>query len=753
MAISVEGLPPYPSSKARAALPPSLAATLHQTISARLAQTLALPAAQSNSLATQTFIASYAKDSAQLLLNSLIWEQSQTSGPNVFSNLSPVEKTIRQRVFSLAERLAASGSLDLQILLDLSVAYGSTNLTRFRGLFSIAFSHNSTSLVSQVKDAGIPAFTTLLSDATAQGLYGLRKTAHILLSLLRSAPPDLTRLFAQDKQLTTVLARAYDHGLGAIAQSYGGLNMRTSNAAPLDDWERLFLETKVALVDSFHVLVRALLADVAAAPGRSAASDAAFEVISGLLAVPPFRAAGTTPFLDRPLLADYQHAYDLARTLRGALRSLDDPRGEVLDSALRALDTPGGEGSSEHGPGALKLLLRSSGAPPGIDARGRGPSAASSADGKGKGKAAATAGERADPALDAAVAQVLDILPDMPAPYVRFLLANESYPYRGDAERLVGALLEGTAPDQEEVERAIRAAAVGEAAEAAPVRKVEDAFVYTRERRNVFDEEKIDMGSVRLGKKRDDVEALLQDRSFVQQMKADILRRAEEATYDDEGADADLYGYPADPSIRAKGRDVAFEEELDDVEGGGVKVQDGDESEPDGETGTDGEDGEGDEGEEEAGGRPRPETVLELAYLRDQRLFERDGQTRRSKARAELREQTGWTDEQIERWKIMLERNPNKDRILAKHEFTGNQPLASSSSQEPHRGGPRGRGRGRGGRGRGGGGGRGGGRGGGGGQGDSTRDRAWKDKNKASRGNHNRKRGHDKKMARAGGPS
>jgi activating signal cointegrator complex subunit 2 len=89
---------------------------------------------------------------------------------------------------------------------------------------------------------------------------------------------------------------------------------------------------------------------------------------------------------------------------------------------------------------------------------------------------------------------------------------------------------------------------------------------------------------------------------------------------------------------------------------------------------------------------------------------------------------------------------PQKDKILQKHEFSGNQPstepIASSSS------GARGsanRGRASGGRG---GRGRGGGRGGAGG--DTARDRAWKDKNKASRANHNRKRGHDKKMARAG---
>ena len=103
---------------------------------------------------------------------------------------------------------------------------------------------------------------------------------------------------------------------------------------------------------------------------------------------------------------------------------------------------------------------------------------------------------------------------------------------------------------------------------------------------------------------------------------------------------------------------------------------------------------------------------------------------------------------------------PKKDKILGKHEFAGNQnrlPLQEPARDDGRSGSGRGGGRGRGaGRGRGGGGAN---RGGGAGQGanggdNTTRERAWKDKNKASRGNHNRKRGHDKKMARAGaGPS
>ena len=36
-----------------------------------------------------------------------------------------------------------------------------------------------------------------------------------------------------------------------------------------------------------------------------------------------------------------------------------------------------------------------------------------------------------------------------------------------------------------------------------------------------------------------------------------------------------------------------------------------------------------------------PETILELAYIRDPKLFDRDAQTRRSRGRQDLKSQTG----------------------------------------------------------------------------------------------------------------
>lgn len=110
-------------------------------------------------------------------------------------------------------------------------------------------------------------------------------------------------------------------------------------------------------------------------------------------------------------------------------------------------------------------------------------------------------------------------------------------------------------------------------------------------------------------------------------MKADILRRAEEVS--DEEEDEEDLDYLGNGGGKPKVIALAFDEE--DSDAGRVKVAgDGEESD---------EDGDGEEGEE---GTPRqtPETILELAYIRDPKLFDRDAQTRRSKQRADLKAQT-----------------------------------------------------------------------------------------------------------------
>ncbi|KAF8240659.1 hypothetical protein L208DRAFT_1514844 [Tricholoma matsutake] len=71
------------------------------------------------------------------------------------------------------------------------------------------------------------------------------------------------------------------------------------------------------------------------------------------------------------------------------------------------------------------------------------------------------------------------------------------------------------------------------------------------------------------------------------------------------------------------------------IEGDGEESEDREEDEEEG------------EGVETVSKTETPETILELAYIWDPKLFDRDAGTRRSKAREELRVQTGWGDEQI----------------------------------------------------------------------------------------------------------
>lgn len=124
--------------------------------------------------------------------------------------------------------------------------------------------------------------------------------------------------------------------------------------------------------------------------------------------------------------------------------------------------------------------------------------------------------------------------------------------------------------------------------------------------------------------------AVLRDRSFMEQMKTDILRRVE-APSDSEEEEVNIFGITSDHHAKGKSkvREVAFDDDLEDVSS--VRVAgDGEESSRD---------EDGDEGDEEH--EANPQTIVELAYIANSKVFERDAATRRSKERIALRAQTG----------------------------------------------------------------------------------------------------------------
>lgn len=501
-------LPPYPPSHARSQLSHSQLVSLNQKISLSIQQILDVPPQALDSTAPVPFISSYVRDLAQSNLDALIWDAYSKPKPE-----SNEARSIRTRTLLLAERLASTGVLDPVTLLDLSIVYAS-HPTRLRTLFKTAFS-SSPSILPSTAASALPAFTSVLLSQTTFGLHGLRKAAHAILCLLRVAPPDLLRAFAHSKDFVLALAQAYDAGLGSATISYGRLYLPVTDAPQRDpdDWEFLFLQTKADLLDAFHNLFTALVntltgpTPAAANPSQplltiEADSERALDIISALQALPtpPRRPDDQNPptaFLNRSLLADYQHAYNLSEALTRALPNgavSDNTRLERLSAALRELDAdlngessqPLAPGRAHHrDPGAFRLLLGQTDL--GQDGTSRTTEGATATPFGGAEVATTSSSRPVDPRVE----EVRAILPDYAPEYVQALLQRSEY---GNVERVVEALLEGTAPPPE---------AIGQQATLkAQKPQASDAFEYTSDRRNVFDGEDMDTSRMRIGKKR-----------------------------------------------------------------------------------------------------------------------------------------------------------------------------------------------------------------------------------------------------------
>ncbi|KAL4072482.1 hypothetical protein V8B97DRAFT_373631 [Scleroderma yunnanense] len=607
---TVDPLPPWPSTQARKSLSASQLAQFNLNVASALAEITALVPAKCDTKSTRAFISTYANDVAHQVLQRLIWESSEPL---------KIDEQISRRVFILAETLASTPpGLDLRTILDLSVAFSSSS-TCLKAILAGALA-GTPSLPSTFADEVVPAFTKQLNPAGTSGLYALRKTAHCLLSLLRPCPPELVRPFLHNKEFVLALARAYDEGLTAISRSYGGIR-DIGRSRTIDDWERIWIETKIDVIDAFHVLLKRLVADLSAAsrPQIAVEADRALRLVHALLEISPVFsptqrvrdeavAACGTPFLDRPLIADYQYAYDLNRTLYSVLQDAaqENARIQHLEATLRKFDATLSNPSETKDPGAFKLVVKSSGRPPLV-----APVPVLPID-KGKGRASPPATvpiSEQDPDIDIKIIQVLDIFPDLSPGYVRKMLEHPSYPFRGSAEKVIEAFLEGTAPD----EVALGSDAGRSLMKSTHVLPDPEPFV----RRNVFDDEAMDLSRVHIGKKRQEESIFARDKAEMERMKTDILRRTEIMNADDDSDDD-------------QGQDEAPYMLDDDLVGTtSIKIA------------GDGEGSGDDDDEDSPPEKIAPETVLELAYIRDPKLFDRDAQTRRSKGRADLKAQTG----------------------------------------------------------------------------------------------------------------
>ncbi|BGP61294.1 hypothetical protein NBRC10512v2_002613 [Rhodotorula toruloides] len=282
----------------------------------------------------------------------------------------------------------------------------------------------------------------------------------------------------------------------------------------------------------------------------------------------------------------------------------------------------------------------------------------------------------------------------VPAPSFPFLRACLTHPtfdaatLEATTERVVAALLDD-APLPPDLARLRDGTANPEPAPTpAPAPQAASPKV---ERRNIYDDDRLfSRGTLLVGGK---------DRKLASQNKT-----TPPALKLDESLKASIIALAEAPSSDEEedGEGEAFLE--DGTEDGGTRVQVGD-GEPKDQTDEDeeGDDvamGDGPSGGGTTAGSSAPATAsrssiyspatvltLESTYLRSPALFKRDAATRRGKERKALREKTGLGDEQIEGWKVMLERDPKKLQKLAdKHTdlaATSNHPASQRSAKPP----------------------------------------------------------------------
>ncbi|CAZ79655.1 unnamed protein product [Tuber melanosporum] len=329
--------------------------------------------------------------------------------------------------------------------------------------------------------------------------------------------------------------------------------------------------------------------------------------------------------------------------------------------------------------------------------------------------------------LTTKVESVRDILPHLGTGFVRRCLLQMD----GDVERVTAAVLEGNLPgdlnlaDQGEEFIPPEAPEPPSAYATPPSEPADSEFPALPVRRNIFDNDELDLLTP-------SATTRLHQGNKTNKLTADKLLDAPEvpksAIY------AALEAFDPDDDERDDTYDLA------DI-GGTV-----DTSAPP---------GDGYSGDREG---DSAENVLWDAYNSSPEVFNRDSETRRGKARKDLKDRTSMTDEAIEGWKVMLERDPNRLRAMER-KFTDRGVLQNVIAKNSWRAGGDARGRGGGGRGaRGGRGGGGVGRGrGSGSSGDVTgpangkemqQGRAKKEANKGSKANHNRRDQRAKKMAR-----
>ncbi|CAG8454196.1 9771_t:CDS:2 [Paraglomus brasilianum] len=239
--------------------------------------------------------------------------------------------------------------------------------------------------------------------------------------------------------------------------------------------------------------------------------------------------------------------------------------------------------------------------------------------------------------------QVQDVFPDFGEGFIDACLGA----FGDDVETVIHRILEGSLPEElDKLDRLMpRQPRVSSPSmpEKSPLSN----------RRNIFENDEFDVNK---GKKdRGTAETLLDDKSFVDTYKNAII----EAAYNDyEDEYDDTYDTSA---IHVQGVELHMLDDLDE-EGPNALAES--------------------QSKEYVDPAVVHSAELIKAYKENKSVFERTSAARKTGKRMQLKKITQMTDEQIEGWFTMFQRNPRRDKLLDKYEWHGEQSEISSATSD-----------------------------------------------------------------------
>ena len=459
-------LPPFRPSLVKQKLPFEQFDSIQRLLSAQIQLLLQNSPSPSTVLA---FLQAYLSDVAQDCLKSL-------STTPVVDSASQNTTLLRQQVLALLGHLADRHpkSITQAILIDTIIVYGPKNATHVKLFLTDLIGRRE----PQFKTAIATSFSRMLSeinDSIGNTIEGVRRVAHILVTVVRTGVPAILDELIDGKPTINEMATIYDRNLPPLLLS------AKLDDVPLSSGAKSWLQTKVDLLDSFHILVDHLLAS-------ERHLESGIALLFDLTSSVEVDVTEQSPFIHFPLIADYQHHFDLAQRLKSLNTTHDDPRLDVLIAQIAnlALADP-----DELGP--LSLLLEKS-------ATNAIASYGTTGSRKGKGRAAPV-----DDGVEEAITQILSILPDQDPDFLRRCLAHSMFTGSDRTEKLMAALLEGSVPAELMMDETS-----GPLANELPLLplSIEDGkgkekeYKYTKGRQNVFNDQPFDISALRIGKKR-----------------------------------------------------------------------------------------------------------------------------------------------------------------------------------------------------------------------------------------------------------